>query len=143
MKIQGAFSYRKEQEMSQSFLIILVCFIVVDLVASLICHPINPDLSEMVTNVFLIVLLTVVMVGLIGSMTDPSQGNTAEIQQSAADSSAIYTIQIIESDGSVSFEYHGDADAEIQSDRIVLHDNGRTWTVFRDQSSTIVITNPE
>lgn len=83
------------------------------------------------------------MVGLIGSMTDPSQENTAEIQQSAADSSAIYAIQIIENDGSVSFEYHGGADVEIQPDRIVLYGNGEMWTVFKNQDSTLVIESPK
>lgn len=127
--------------MSPSFLIILVCFIVVSFVASLICHSINPDLGETVTNIFLIVLLTVVMVGLVGSITDPSQENIAGIHPSAVDGSAIYTLQIIESDGTVSFEYHGDADVEIQPDRITLYDDGRIWTVFKNQGSTRVLEN--
>lgn len=126
-----------------AFFTILICFIVVDLVASLICHSVNPDLGEIVVNAFLVVLLIVVMVGLIGSMADPFQENTAEIQQSAADSSAIYTIQIIENNGSVSFEYRGDADVEIQPDRIVLYDTGEMWTVFKNQDSTFVIESPK
>lgn len=125
--------------MSQSFLIILVCFIVVDLVASLICYSINPDLGETVTNIFLIVLLIVVMVGLVGSIADPSQENSVEVRQSATDGAAIYTIQVIENDGSISFKYSGDVDVEIHSGRITLYDNDETWTVPKSQSSRITI----
>ncbi len=126
-----------------TFFIVLACAVLASLIASFICHLISPDLGEVAANISLVALLTLVAVGLACSSADPSQENTAEIQQSAVDSSAIYTIQIIESDGSASFQYRGDADAEIQPDRITFHDDGRTWTVFRDQSSTIVITNPE
>ena len=126
-----------------TFLGILTCVCMAGLIASLICHLIGPDLGELVVNIFFIVLLSLIAVGLVGFATDPSQKNTAEIQQSAADGAAIYTIQVIESDGTVSFKYRGDADVEVQPDRITFHDNDRTWTVFRDQSSTIIIANPE
>lgn len=120
---------------------ILTCVCMAGLIASLICHLISPDLGEIVTNIFFIVLLSLIAVGLIGFATDSSQENTAEIQQSAVDNSAIYTLQIIESDGTVSFEYHGGADVEIQPDRIVLYDNGEMWTVFKNQGSTLVLEN--
>ena len=121
-----------------TFFIILACAVLASLIASFICHLISPDLGEMATNISLAVLLSLVAVGLVGFATDPSQENTAEIQQSA-----IYTIQIIKNDGSVSFEYRGDADVEIHSGRITFHDNDRTWTVFRDQNSTVAITDSE
>ncbi len=123
------------------FLIILTCVALAGLLASLICHFINPDLGEIVTNISFTVLLTLVVVGLIGFTADPSQENIAGTQPSVVDSSAIHTIQIVESDGSVSFEYHGDADVEIQPDRITLYDDGRVWTVFKNQGSTLVLEN--
>ena len=126
-----------------TFFIILACAVMASLIASFICHLISPDLGEIATNISLAVLLSLVAVGLAGSIADPSQENTAEIQQSAADSSAIYTIQIIESDGSVSFEYRGNADMEVQPDRITLYDDGRAWTVFKSQDSTLAIESPK
>lgn len=126
-----------------TFFTILAFAVLASLIASFICHLISPDLGEIATNISLVALLSLTVVGLVGFATDPSQENTAEIQQSAVDSSAIYTIQIIESDGTVSFEYCGDADVEVQPDRITFHDDGRTWTVFRDQNSTVAITDPE
>lgn len=121
-----------------SFFIILACAVLASLIASFICHLISPDLGEIAANISLVVLLSLTAVGLIGFTADPSQENTVEIQQSA-----IYTIQVIKNDGTVSFEYHGDAAAEIQPDRITLYDSGRTWTVFKDQNSTITITDSE
>lgn len=86
--------------------------------------PFNkPDLGEIAANIFFIILLSLIAVGLTGFTTDPAQESTAEIQQSAADSVAIHTIQIIENDGSVSFEYRGNADVEIWPDHITLHDD--------------------
>lgn len=96
-----------------TFFIVLACAVLAGLIASLICHLISPDLGEIAANIFFIVLLSLIAVGLTGFTTDPAQESTAEIQQSAADSVAIHTIQIIENDGSVSFEYRGNADVEI------------------------------
>lgn len=125
------------------FLIILTCVTLVGLIASFICHLISPDLGEIATNISLVFLLSLTVVGLIGFTADPFQENTAEIQQSAANSIAIHTVQIIENDGSVSFEYHGGADVEIQPDRITLYDDGRAWTVFKNQGSTLVLESPK
>lgn len=122
------------------FLIILTCAALAGLLASLICHFINPDLGEIVTNISFTVLLTLVVVGLVGFTADPSQENIAEIQQTAADNAAIYTIQIIENDGSIFFKYRGDADVEIQPDRVTLHDDDEIWTVPKSQDARITIT---
>lgn len=122
------------------FLIILTCVALAGLLASLICHFINPDLGEIVTNISFTVLLTLVVVGLLGFTADPSQENSVEVRQSAIDSSVAYTVQVIESSGTVSFEYHGDADVEIHSDRIVLHDDDEIWTVLKSQNARITIT---
>ena len=126
-----------------TFLGILACVCMVGLIASLICHLISPDLGEIAANIFFIVLLSLIAVGLIGFATDSSQKNTAEVQQSAADSATIYTIQVIENDGSISFEYRGNADVEIWSDRITLHDGDETWTVFKNQDGALVFESPK
>ena len=122
---------------------ILICVCMAGLIASLICHLISPDLGEIVTNISLVVLLSLVAVGLVGSIADPSQENAAEIQSSAANSIAIHTVQIIENDGSISFEYRGNADVEIWSDRITLHDGDETWTVFKNQDGALVFESPK
>ena len=122
---------------------ILTCVCMAGLLASLICHFINPDLGEIVTNISFTVLLTLVVVGLIGFTADPSQENTAGIQPSVADSAAVYTLQIIESDDTISFEYRGTADVEIHSDRITLHDGDETWTVFKNQDGALVLEGPK
>ena len=96
-----------------TFFIVLACAVLASLIASFICHLISPDLGEIATNISLVVLLSLVAVGLVGSIADPSQENAAEIQSSAANSIAIHTVQIIENDGSISFEYRGNADVEI------------------------------
>ena len=122
---------------------ILTCVCMAGLIASLICHLISPDLGEIVTNIFFIVLLSLIAVGLIGFATDSSQENTAEIHPSAANNIAIHTVQIIENDGSISFEYRGNADVEIWSDRITLHDGDETWTVFKNQDGALVFESPK
>ena len=126
-----------------TFFIVLACAVLAGLIASLICHLISPDLGEKAANIFFIVLLSLIAVGLTGFTTDPAQESTAEIQQSAADSVAIHTIQIIENDGSVSFEYRGNADVEIWSDRITLHNGDETWTVFKNQDGALVFESPK
>ena len=110
-------------------------------ILAFICHLISPDLGEMATNISLVVLLVLTIVGLIGFTT--AQENAAEIQPSAANSIAIHTVQIIENDGSISFEYRGNADVEIWSDRITLHDGDETWTVFKNQDGALVFESPK
>lgn len=126
-----------------TFLIVLACAVLAGLIASLICHLISPDLGEIAANIFFIVLLSLITVGLTGFTTDPAQESTAEIQQSAADSVAIHTIQIIENDGSVSFEYRGNADVEIWPDHITLHDDDEMWAVFKNQDGSFVLESPQ
>lgn len=126
-----------------TFFIVLACAVLAGLIASLICHLISPDLGEIAANIFFIVLLSLIAVGLIGFTTDPAQESTAEIQQSAADSVAIHTIQIIENDGSVSFEYRGNADVEIWPDHITLHDDDEMWAVFKNQDGSFVLESPQ
>lgn len=126
-----------------TFLIVLACAVLAGLIASLICHLISPDLGEIAANIFFIVLLSLIAVGLTGFTTDPAQESTAEIQQSAADSVAIHTIQIIENDGSVSFEYRGNADVEIWPDHITLHDDDEMWAVFKNQDGSFVLESPQ
>lgn len=123
-----------------TFFIVLACAVLAGLIASLICYFINPDLGETATNISLIALLSLTLVGLIGFTA--AQENAAEIQPSAANSIAIH-IQIIENDGSVSFEYRGNADVEIWSDRITLHDGDETWTVFKNQDGALVFESPK
>lgn len=123
-----------------TFLFILACAVLVSLIASFICHLISPDLGEMATNISLVVLQVLTIVGLIGFT---AQENAAEIQPSAANSIAIHTVQIIENDGSISFEYRGNADVEIWSDRITLHDSDETWTVFKNQDGALVFESPK
>lgn len=120
-----------------TFFIVLACAVLVSLIASFICHLISPDLGETVTHISIIVLLSLTIVGLIGFTV--AQENAAEIQPSAANSIAIHTAQIIENDGSVSFEYRGSADVEIWSDRITLHDGDATWTIFKNQDGSFVL----
>ena len=96
-----------------TFLGILTCVCMAGLIASLICHLISPDLGEIAANIFFIVLLSLIAVGLTSLAAAPAQENAVEIQPSAANGVAIHTIQIIENDGSVSFEYRGNADVEI------------------------------
>ena len=122
-----------------TFFFILACTVLVSLIASFICHLISP--GEMATNISLVVLLVLTIVGLIGFTT--AQENAAEIQPSAANSIAIHTVQIIENDGSISFEYRGNADVEIWSDRITLHDGDETWTVFKNQDGALVFESPK
>lgn len=124
-----------------TFCFILACAVLVSLIASFICHLISPDLGEMATNISLVVLQVLTIVGLIGFTT--AQENAAEIQPSAANSIAIHTVQIIENDGSISFEYRGNADVEIWSDRITLHDGDETWTVFKNQDGALVFESPK
>lgn len=126
-----------------TFFIVLACAVLAGLIASLICHLISPDLGEIAANIFFIVLLSLIAVGLTGFTTDPAQESTAEIQQSAADSVAIHTIQIIENDGSVSFEYRGNADVEIWPDHITLHDDDEMWAVFKNQDGSFVLESPQ
>lgn len=126
-----------------TFLIVLACAVLAGLIASLICHLISSDLGEIAANIFFIVLLSLIAVGLTGFTTDPAQESTAEIQQSAADSVAIHTIQIIENDGSVSFEYRGNADVEIWPDHITLHDDDEMWAVFKNQDGSFVLESPQ
>lgn len=124
-----------------TFFIVLACAVLASLIASFICHLISPDLGEIVTNISLAVLLSLVAVGLIGFTA--AQENATEIQPSAANSIAIHTVQIIENDGSISFEYRGNADVEIWSDRITLHDGDETWTVFKNQDGALVFESPK
>lgn len=124
-----------------TFFFILACTVLASLIASFICHLISPDLGEIVTNISLAVLLSLVAVGLIGFTA--AQENATEIQPSAANSIAIHTVQIIENDGSISFEYRGNADVEIWSDRITLHDGDETWTVFKNQDGALVFESPK
>ena len=124
-----------------TFFIVLACAVLASLIASFICHLISPDLGEIVTNISLAVLLSLVAVGLIGFTA--AQENATEIQLSAANSIAIHTVQIIENDGSISFEYRGNADVEIWSDRITLHDGDATWTVFKNQDGSFVLESPK
>lgn len=126
-----------------TFFVILACTVLAGLIASFICYLISPDLGETATNISLIALLSLTLVGLIGLAVAPAQENAAEIQPSAANNIAIHTIQIIENDGTVSFEYRGDADAEIQLDRITFYDDNRTWTVFKNQNGTVIIAASE
>lgn len=123
-----------------TFFIVLACAVLVGLIASLICYFINPDLGETATNISLIALLSLTLVGLIGLAVAPAQENVAEIQPSAATG---ITIQIIENDGSVSFEYRGSADVEIWSDRITLHDGDETWTIFKNQDGSFALESPQ
>lgn len=125
-----------------TFLGILTCVCMAGLIASLICHLISPDLGEIAANISFIVLLGLIAVGLTGLVTAPAQENAVEIQPSAANGVAIHTIQIIENDGSVSFEYRGNADVEIRSDRITLHDGDETWTIFKNQDGSFVLESP-
>ena len=124
-----------------TFFIVLACAVLASLIASFICHLISPDLGEIVTNISLVVLLSLIAVGLIGFTA--AQENATEIQPSAANSIAIHTVQIIENDGSISFEYRGNADVEIWSDRITLHDGDETWTVFKNQDGALVFESPK
>lgn len=124
-----------------TFFIVLACAVLASLIASFICHLISPDLGEIVTNISLVVLLVLTIVGLIGFTA--AQENATEIQPSAANSIAIHTIQIIENNGSISFEYRGNADVEIWSDRITLHDGDETWTVFKNQDGALVFESPK
>lgn len=123
-----------------TFFIVLACAVLAGLIASFICYLISPDLGETATNISLIALLSLTLVGLIGLAVAPAQENAAEIQPSAANG---ITIQIIENDGSVSFEYRGNADVEIWSDRITLHDGDETWTVFKNQDGALVFESPK
>ena len=124
-----------------TFFIVLACAVLASLIASFICHLISPDLGEIVTNISLAVLLSLVAVGLIGFTA--AQENATAIQPSAANSIAIHTVQIIENDGSISFEYRGNVDVEIWSDRITLHDGDETWTVFKNQDGALVFESPK
>ena len=126
-----------------TFFIVLACAVLAGLIASFICYLINPDLGETATNISLIALLSLTLVGLIGFTAAPAQENAAEIQRSAANGITIHTIQIIENDGSISFEYRGNADVEIWSDRITLHDGDETWTVFKNQDGALVFESPK
>ena len=126
-----------------TFFIVLACAVLAGLIASFICYLISPDLAETATNISMVVLLSLTIVGLTGFTTDPAQESTAEIQQSAADSVAIHTIQIIENDGSVSFEYRGNADVEIWPDHITLHDDDEMWAVFKNQDGSFVLESPQ
>lgn len=121
-----------------TFFIVLACAVLAGLIASFICYLISPDLGETATNISLIALLSLTLVGLIGLAVAPAQENAAEIQPSAANG---ITIQIIENDGSVSFEYRGNADVEIWS--ITLHDGDETWTVFKNQDGALVFESPK
>lgn len=123
-----------------TFFIVLACAVLAGLIASLICYFINPDLGETATNISLIALLSLTLVGLIGLAVAPAPENVTEIQPSAANG---ITIQIIENDGSVSFEYRGNADVEIWSDRIMLHDGDATWTIFKNQDGSFVLESPQ
>ena len=125
-----------------TFLGILACVCMAGLIASLICHLISPDLGEIAANIFFIVLLSLIAVGLTGLAAAPAQENAVKIQPSAANGVAIHTIQIIENDGSVSFEYRGNADVEIWSDRITLHDGDETWAIFKNQDGSFVLETP-
>lgn len=126
-----------------TFFIVLACAVLAGLIASFICYLISPDLGETATNISLIALLSLTLVGLIGLAVAPAQENAAEIQPSAANSVAIHTVQIIENDGSISFEYRGNADVEIWSDRIMLHDGDATWTIFKNQDGSFVLESPQ
>lgn len=124
-----------------TFFIILACAVLAGLIASFICYLINPDLGEAATNISLLALLSLTLVGLIGFTA--AQENAAEIHPPAANGITIHTIQIIENDGSISFEYRGNADVEIWSDRITLHDGDETWTVFKNQDGALVFESPK
>lgn len=117
-----------------TFFIVLACAVLAGLIASFICYLISPDLGETATNISLIALLSLTLVGLIGLAVAPAQENAAEIQPSAANG---IIIQIIENAGSVSFEYRGSADVEIWSDHITLHDGDATWTIFKNQDGVL------
>ena len=123
-----------------TFFIVLACAVLVGLIASFICYLINPDLGETATNISLIALLSLTLAGLIGLAVAPAPENITEIQPSAANG---ITIQIIENDGSVSFEYRGNADVEIWSDRIILHDGDVTRTIFKNQDGSFVLESPQ
>lgn len=125
-----------------TFLGILACVCMAGLIASLICHLISPVLGEIAANIFFIVLLSLIAVGLTGLAAAPAQENAVKIQPSTANGVAIHTIQIIENDGSVSFEYRGNADVEIWSDRITLHDGDETWAIFKNQDGSFVLETP-
>ena len=121
-----------------TFFIVLACAVLAGLIASFICYLISPDLGKTVTNISLIALLSLTLVGLIGLAVAPAQENAAEIQPSAANG---ITIQIIKNNNSISFEYRGNADVEIWS--ITPHDGDETWTVFKNQDGALVFESPK
>ena len=49
-------------------------------------------------------------------------------------------IQVIESDGSVSYEYHGKVDIEMHDNYIVFDENNKRVILYKSYTSTLVIT---
>lgn len=49
-------------------------------------------------------------------------------------------IQVIESDGSVSYEYHGKVDIEMHNNYIVFDENNKRVILYKSYTSTLVIT---
>ena len=50
------------------------------------------------------------------------------------------TIQVIESDGSVSYEYRGKVDIEMHDNYIVFDENNKRVILYKSYTSTLVIT---
>ena len=61
-------------------------------------------------------------------------------QQSNLNNGINRDIKVIESDGSVSYEFSGKADLEMHDDYIVFESDGKRTIIYKSYTSTIVIT---
>lgn len=61
-------------------------------------------------------------------------------QQSNLNNGINRNIKVIESDGSVSYEFSGKADLETHNVYVVFESNGKRTIIYRSYTSTIVIT---
>lgn len=102
--------------------------------------------SDLKTEEIIAILITIIVVGglilgLSWYYNNTGSGLRAmKDQQSNLNNGINRDIKVIESDGSVSYEFRGKADLEMNDDYIVFESDGKRTIIYKSYTSTIVIT---
>lgn len=103
-------------------------------------------LTDSKTKGIIAILITIIVVGglilgLSWFYNNTGSGLRAmKDQQSNLNNGINRDIKVIESDGSVSYEFRGKADLEMHDDYIVFESEGKRTIIYKSYTSTIVIT---
>lgn len=102
--------------------------------------------ADLKTEGIIAILITIIVVGglilgLSWYYNNTGSGLRAmKDQQSNLNNGINRDIKVIESDGSVSYEFRGKADLEMNDDYIVFESDGKRTIIYKSYTSTIVIT---